>query len=816
MIYVDPPYGIKFASNFQPEVGNRDVRDQAKDLAREPEVVRAYRDTWSLGIHTYLTYLRERLILARGLLADSGSLFVQMGEDNVHIARSVLDEVMGRDNFVSLISFRTTSVLGSNYLGRNSDYLIWYAKSVRSAKFRRLYKKRGIEDDIGGRYTRIELLDGTRRVMSSEERSSPELLPIGAQIYSHGDLTSQDATATGQFPVQFEGHVFRPVNRHWTTQEAGIARLAKARRLAAPTSNSLRYIRFLKDFPVGALPNVWSDTQTGAFTESKVYVVQTNTKVIERCLLMTTDPGDLVLDPTCGSGTTAYAAEQWGRRWITIDTSRVALAIARQRLLSATFDQFKLGDESAGPSGGFYYKTVPHITLKSIAQNSALDSVFARHEPILAGRLAALNVALAHVTPETRTALAAKLTAKERAEGKKAVTDADRRRWLLPKEKWEEWQVPFDADPDWPQPLQAALAAYRAAWRAKMDEVNAVIAASAEQEELVDQPEVVKGVVRVSGPFTVEAVLPAEERLDTDPSPIDEPDEDLDTFASNGNGAGGEGVPFVSNEPQNADAYLDKMIRLLRADGVTFLGNKQVRFDRLDPLRRDILHAEGEWLGEGGEPRRVAVTFGPQYGDVTAKQVEDGLWAARRDYDDVVFAGFSFDAAAQATIQDDPNPRVRAHLAQIRPDINPGMDGLLKQTPNSQLFTVMALPRTRLDQTPDGHWTVTMEGVDVYDPVTNELHSTRHDKIAAWFLDTDYDGRTFCITQAFFPDKTAWDKLARALKGVIDPDAFAAFSGTVSLPFPAGRHAKVAVKVIDPRGTEAMRVHALTDEATYR
>ncbi|MDP9367238.1 MAG: hypothetical protein M3Q03_03000 [Chloroflexota bacterium] len=259
------------------------------------------------------------------------------------------------------------------------------------------------------------------------------------------------------------------------------------------------------------------------------------------------------------------------------------------------------------------------------------------------------------------------------------------------------------------------------------------------------------------------------------------------------------------------------MIALLRTDGVRFLNNRQVRFERLDPLTDHVLHAEGEWVADGGEARSVAVVFGPQYGDLTALQVEAALpLASRRGYQDIFFAAFGFDSAAQAAVQDDPNPRVRAHLAQIRPDINPGMDGLLKQTPNSQLFTVMALPRTCLDHTHDGHWTVTMEGVDVYDPVTNELHSTRHDKIAAWFLDTDYDGRTFCITQAFFPDKSAWDKLARALKGVIDPDAFAAFSGTVSLPFPAGRHAKVAVKVIDPRGTEAMRVHALTDEATYR
>ncbi|MGH2459118.1 MAG: hypothetical protein ACRDIY_09655, partial [Chloroflexota bacterium] len=419
----------------------------------------------------------------------------------------------------------------------------------------------------------------------------------------------------------------------------------------------------------------------------------------------------------------------------------------------------------------------------------------------LAEKLATLNAALAEVGDDVRTTLLAKLAAKERSEGKKAVSDADRRRWLLPRAPWQEWEVPFDADPDWPRPLRDALAAYRAAWRAKMDEVNACIAASAESEELVDQPEVRRGVTRVSGPFTVEAVLPPEERLDAEPSPVDEPDDKLETF---------DARPHLDGAvaATNAAAYLEQMLKLLRADGVRFPDNKVTRFTRLDPLSGDILHAEGEWESGDGQSRRVAVAIGPQYGPLTARLVEDCLpIASRRGYDDLVFAGFSFDAAAQAVIQDDPHPRVRAHLAHIRPDVN--LDGLLKQTPNSQLFTVFGLPRTRLDQTMDGEWRVTMEGVDVYDPVTNTVASTGASKVAAWFLDTDYDGRTFCICQAFFPDRSAWDKLARALKSVIDDDAFARFAGTVSLPFPAGLHHRVAVKVIDPRGNEVLRIHAI-------
>lgn len=530
--------------------------------------------------------------------------------------------------------------------------------------------------------------------------------------------------------------------------------------------------------------------------QEKIYVVQTNSLVIERCLLMTTDPGDLVLDPTCGSGTTAYVAEQWGRRWITIDTSRVAIALARQRLLTAKYDYYELIEHAIGPSSGFHYKTIPHITLKSIAQNQALDLIFARWELVLVDKLSALNAALLSLTVEVRTKLLAKLAEKERREGKNAVTDADRRRWILPKERWEEWEVPFDTDPDWPEHLQVGLKDYRQAWRGKMDEVNAIISASAPQEELVDQPKILPGVVRVSGPFTVEGVQPVEETLDLE-SPIGGEPEEMESFGE--------------DEPANAEAYLEKMIRLLRMDGVRFPDNKVVHFTRLDPLTHSLLHAEGEWgidPAGGEELRRVAVSFGPQYGPITGKQVEECLREAyRRGYDDLVFAGFSIDGAAQAIIQEDPNPKLRCHLAHIRPDVN--MGGLLKDTPSSQLFTVFGLPRVNLSQLKDGEWQVEMEGVDIYDPVTNAIQSTGASKIAAWFLDSDYDGQTFCITQAFFPDASAWDKIARALKSTVDPERFEAFSGTKSLPFKAGEHRRAAVKVIDPRGNEVLRVMGL-------
>lgn len=547
---------------------------------------------------------------------------------------------------------------------------------------------------------------------------------------------------------------------------------------------------------------------------------------------MTTDPGDLVLDPTCGSGTTAYVAENWGRRWITMDTSRVALALARQRLMTAKFDYFELrplndDDRRRNPTGPWLKdgkvgagstamaldcETVPHITLKSIAQNSALDSIFAKHQPTLDEKLNVLNGALGKVDSRLKSALQAKLATKQKAEGKKAVTEADRRRWLLPpanrdpKAKltldadfagWYEWEVPFDADADWPKDLQAALSDYRAAWRAKMDAVNAAIAANAENEELVDKPRVRKNVVRVSGPFTMEAVMPAELTLHGT-SPIEGTEGELDGF---------DAGP-VYDSPQNAEAFLDKMIRLLFADGVRFPNNKVAKFSRLSPIGEDFLHAEGEWGDGEGNTQTVAVSVGPEFGPVTAWQVENALtFAARRGFENLVFAGFSFDAAAQAVIQDDPNPRLRCHLAHIRPDVN--MGSLLKETPNAQLFSVFGSPRMKLDTNADGMLTITLEGVDIYNPVENTILATSVDKVAAWFVDSDYDGRTFCITQAFFPDKSAWEKLARALKSVIDEGAFDALSGTVSLPFVAGPHKRVAVKVIDPRGNEVMRVMRL-------
>jgi len=574
-------------------------------------------------------------------------------------------------------------------------------------------------------------------------------------------------------------------------------------------------------------------------------------------MMLTTDPGDLVLDPTCGSGTTSHVAEQWGRRWITIDTSRVALALAKHRIMTANFDYYRLRELNAedaerNPDGTwiaevdaegramgkpmtFQCKTVPHITLRSIAGNVSLDPIFAKHEPILAEKLAVLNCEVAKVGGGLKAALADKLIGKHCEEGMGAITDADIRRWLLPdtppgriksvparkplkgitarqveryrekipKGEWKEWEVPFDTDPDWPESLRQALTAYREAWRAKMEEVNECIAANAATEELVDKPEIVKGTVRVAGPFTIEGVIAVEDGPD---SPIGGAPEALEVSDADD---GGEMAVA------NAEAHLDKIIRLLKAAGVDFHDNRNMKFNRLEPVTGPALvHAEGEWMNGADEERRVAVSIGPEVGNVTSMQVEDVIRSANRaGYDDVVFAGFGFDAAAQEAIESESHPKLRPHMALIRPDV--AMDDLLKTQPGSQLFTVFAAPRvhgpTRQES---GDYVVEVEGMDVYDPVRGTLYPTDRQRIAAWFIDTDYDGRTFCICQAFFPDRSKWDRLARALgdKGVVEKDAFERLSGFESLPFPPparlsdGAPWRIAVKVIDPRGNEGLRV----------
>jgi adenine-specific DNA-methyltransferase len=401
-IYFDPPYGIKFGSNWQVSTRRRDVKDgKVEDVTRQPEQIRAFRDTWKLGIHSYLAYIRDRLTVARDLLTDTGSIFVQIGDENVHLVKSVLDEVFGSENSVSLISYAKTTTTTGRFLPGTNDFLLWYAKAAERAKYRSLFFEKVVGEEGASAYNRIELVDGTRRAITPEERQRPSAAPTLARWFRLDNLTSPRVreARTGYFPVDFDGTTFLPTKGEWKTHREGIENLKRARRLSS-TEGGLYYVRFVEDFPAYPLNNSWVDTVTAGFASDKVYVVETNPKAIVRCLLMTTDPGDLVLDPTCGSGTTAYVAEHWGRRWITIDTSRVALALARTRLMAARYPYYLLADSPEGVKKeaeitgkvppeyktdddirkGFVYRRVPHVTLKSIANNADIKEGMTREE----------------------------------------------------------------------------------------------------------------------------------------------------------------------------------------------------------------------------------------------------------------------------------------------------------------------------------------------------------------------------------------------------------------------------------------------------
>jgi len=848
MIYMDPPYGINFASNFQPLIKQRDVSQKEHDLTREPEMVQAYRDTWKLGLHTYLTYLHDRLRAARELLSNSGSVFIQIGDENVHLVRGIADEVFGRNNFFAEIPFTKTRPLGGAGLVGIYDVLLWYSKNSAEMKFRPVFIQKSVASNPN--YSIVEDPNGHRRRMGKIERLSFNDQEASERVLQSEKLASSGFTKTCYYDIDFAGKTYSPKRTSWRTNPDGMSRLIKSNRIYAAGSN-IGFVSYFDENPVQALPNIWTDTR-GEMNAS--YVVQTASKVLDRCVLMATDPGDLVLDPTCGSGTTAYTAEKLGRRWITIDTSRVTIAIARQRLLTSDFDYYQLLDESESPGGipagspgnGFRCRHISHVSLSSIARNENLDPIFDLHENILDEKLRLANKSIGLAGKDLREALTAKLADKMQSAGLRAVTDADCRRWLLPGTtksqienafagksklkaahvkkyfemvppdgKFEHWHVPFDTDPDWPESLSKAVTAYREAWRAKMDKVNECIAANAEQKVLVDDPVIVPNVVRVSGPFTVEGVMPAELSLLEEGLFSGGPEALRDDD--------GNGIPdIIDNSPemQNTHAYLQRMCKHLERDGVKFLNNQQQHFARLDPLFGDgsgsPIHAEAVWKTEdedsSDDAATVAVSFGPQYGPVTAMQVEDLIHAARANgYEELVVAGFSFDPEATATMSELTAGKLQVHLAHIRPDINPGMDGLLKDTANSELFTVFGLPDVSIDKDGD-NYEVTLEGVAIYDPIKSEVRATKAEKVAAWFLDADYDGRCFCITQAFFPDQNAWDKLANALQYVIDTNAFAAFKGTTSLPFEAGEHKKIAVKVIDPRGNEVMVVKRLGED----
>lgn len=692
-VYMDPPYGIRFGSNFMPNFNKRDVQDSKDaDLSTEPEMIRAFRDTWELGIHSYLSYLRDRFRLIRELLTESGSCFVQISMENVHRVRLVMDEVFGAENCVSMITYATTSGNDSATLNRAGDYILWYAKDRAKVKYHELYKEKVFGGEGGEKYRSVELKDGQRMPISEWEKQNgrkltlADLKQLGCRVYTLGDLTSQGNASEPQ-PFEFKSKTYVPsATRHWSVNYPdGMNRLATANRIDV-SGNILRYVRYFDDFPLMGYNNAWNDVGgIQSRVDGKVYVVQTSRVVVQRCVLMTTDPGDLVLDPTCGSGTTAVVAEQWGRRWITIDTSRIALALAKRRLITQAFDWYTLRDPAKGVDGGIVYKTVKEITPKQIAYGE---------------------------TPEEVT--------------------------------------------------------------------------------LWDAPLIEKGKVRVTGPFTVEAL----------PSPTVEALEG-DTEAG-----------LAESGTKRA-----QWLAQLRASGIRSRTGERMRFRTLEVTDEyTYFCARGtlEPQREGEEAKRVLVCMGSESAPMSSDIVNHAL----NEADDlhpapqvIVFAAFQFDAESAKDIAE--LKVAYATLLQVQMNVDLQMGDLLKKQRGDESFLLVGQPDVSLDPTGSGKpqcYRVTVKGFDYYDPVKGAVVSGDPSQIAMWMLDSNYNGLCINPQQVFFPKTDAWEKLGRDLRGTIDPAKFEAYVGVTSLPFTLGNHRQVAVKVIDVRGYESLRVFKVKPE----
>ncbi len=776
MIYIDPPYGIKYGSNFQPFTNKRDVKDRSDaDLTQEPEMIKAFRDTWELGIHSYLTYLRDRLMLARELLAESGSVFVQISDENLHHVTEILEEIFGRENLISVITVQKTSGATSELISNTSDYLVWFAKSKADVKYRQLYEFKALDGAGGGEYQYLRLPNGSARRIGKDERSEYDALSAEGSVYASHPITSQ--RPPGDFPVSFMGEEIRPRSGYWKTGEAGFPRLIKADRVL-PAGSILKYRRLFDDFPVMPRNNLWDDVSSGASaSDPKVYAVQTTSRVIERCLLMTTDPGDLVLDPTCGSGTTAFVAEKWGRRWITCDTSRVAITLAKQRLMTASFDYYVLRYPHEGLGGGFEYEMVPHITLKSIANNPDIDTIHDEGHPKITAALADLNAALTAAPPKPL----------KPAQGARKAKPVD----FAKGETLQEWEVPFDWPDDWPEAARGAFDAFHAARQAMQRRMDQSIADHAEQETLYDKPRIDKSKLRISGPFSVEAV-PAPTVLSLDESmPTQEADE---TVARSG-------------ETSRQALWRDELLKT----GVRGKGGAMLRFAEFETLPGlKHIHASGS-LAETGE--RVVVSFGPEHAALEQRQVELALTEAetlRPSPKFILFCAFTFDPEAAKDIDEVNWPGVTLLKAQMNTDLL--TEDLKKARSSNQSFWLMGQPDVELRKRADGSWEVEVNGFDYFDPRKGDLVSGGTKQIAMWSLDVDYDNRSLMPHQVFFPmadDKGGWNRLRSTVRAELDEDLLEQFHGTVSLPFETGENRRIAVKIVDDRGIESLKIMPL-------
>ena len=772
-IYIDPPYGIRFNSNFQWSTTSRAVKDgKAEHITREPEQVKAFRDTWRDGIHSYLTYLRDRLIVARDLLTESGSVFVQIGDENVHRVRALMDEVFGEDNFISLISFKTSIGLGSQHLDNTSNYLLWYCRNEKGIKTRPLFRQTEPGKEGASRYKTLRLPDLTERRVTADELEGVEHLPAGSRLYRDQGFTSRTGSNTTLFSVKFMGKLYRPSSGGWRTAEHGMQRAIRADR-ALRTGQNISFRKFFDDFSALAIDNFWSDVSGGitSRTDPKIYVVQTSTKIVERCILMTTDPGDLVLDPTCGSGTTATVAEQWGRRWITIDTSRVALALARARVMGARYPWYLLADSPEGqrkegeivqrapseaPTGGdirqgFVYERVPHITLKSIANNAEIDVIWETWQETLEPLRARLNAAAGQA--------------------------------------WEEWEIPREAAAGWPADATTAHAEWWEARIARQKAIDASIAAKADHEYLYDKPYVDNARIRVAGPFTVESLAPHRMLA------VDENDELFSALADKKLGYG---------EAQN---FAEMILENLRTAGVQQAHREdRIEFTSLTPWPGHYVCAEGRYVeggGETGATRRAGVFIGPEFGTVARPDlVAAAREAADAGFDVLIACAFSYDAHAA---EFEKLGRIPVLKARMNADLH--MAGDLKNTGKGNLFVIFGEPD--IDILEDGGETirVRINGVDVFHPNTGEVRSDGADGIACWFVDTDYNEESFFVRHAYFLGANdPYKALKTTLKAEIDLDAWDTLNCDTSRPFPRPASGRIAVKVINHLGDEAMKV----------
>ena len=800
MIYIDPPYGIKYGSNFQPFVNKRDVKDRSDaDLTQEPEMIKAFRDTWELGIHSYLTYLRDRLFLAHDLLSESGSVFVQIGDENVHLARNLLDEVFGRENFVAEVIAVKTSSATSDYLAGVADIVLFYARNKSKLKYRPLYTEKQLGAEGTSQYTwLLSKATGERRRMTSGERLHGVSQDAGLEVFAADNTTSQ--RPPGNFPVPYQGREFRPGKGFWKTHPDGFRRLGQAGRFE-PIGNSLMYRRKLADFSVTPINNIWRDVVMTGFSEDKVYVVQTGVKIVERCMLMTTDPGDLVLDPTCGSGTSAFVAEKWGRRWITCDTSRVAVTLAKQRLMTASFDYFELRYPNEGLKGGFIYKTVPHVTLKSIANNPEIDAIHTRLHPAIIESLKALNAALREHPPSEPVLVT------EGVRKGEAIAFHRKSAELL------EWEVPFPRELlmnaegrperarlaemlpiDWPEPLLPAFKDFHEARKRLQVAMDASIAAAAESETLYDQPEKARNKLRITGPFSVEAVpFPTVLNLDAADAPTAGADFTADAAIAR------------SGATNRHAQWRDE----LQKTGIRGKAGQMLKFTALETLAgTTCLHCSGHL--ETGE--RVVLSFGPEHGALEQRQVEHAIREAGELFPlpkMIVFCAFTFDPEAAKDI--DAFKGITALKAQMNTDLL--TEDLKKARASNQSFWLMGQPDVQLRPAGEGLWQVEVNGFDYFDTTQGELVSGGKSRIAMWSLDIDYDGRSLFPHQVFFPmagKDEGWGKLKKDIRAELDEDKMGAFRGTVSLPFEAGGHRRAAVKIVDDRGIESLKVLTLT------